>query len=257
MGMRINKNNSELVSIIIVNFQTRDLIELTLGMIKNYTKYPHEIIVVDNGSTDGSVEFLQNQEREHQNLRFVKNKITERGSRAHGLGLDKGLSIAKGSYIVTLDSDAFPVKKGWLSELIKIYKKKPKIKVVGIRKLWGETELAHPTCLLIRKETMIENGLSFQDLHGFDTALYISHFLMGLGYKIGLIRKTKEGPEIGKIYGGLVCHLMAGTMCRIFKGRLEDYPVISKSENPSKTNAEIQQNNIKKWIKYYRSFLQN
>ena len=48
-----------LVSVVIVNWNTRDLLEDCLASVERHlVGTPHEVIVVDNGSTDGSAEFV-------------------------------------------------------------------------------------------------------------------------------------------------------------------------------------------------------
>lgn len=47
-------------SIVILNYNTKDFIDTCLQSIRVYTKdVPHEVIVIDNGSTDGSVAWLK------------------------------------------------------------------------------------------------------------------------------------------------------------------------------------------------------
>lgn len=60
-----------LVTIIIVNTNTRDLVLGCIASIKRETKYrPYRIVVVDNGSTDGSVEALA---RDHSDVQVIRN----------------------------------------------------------------------------------------------------------------------------------------------------------------------------------------
>ena len=48
-----------LVSVIVVNWNTKDLLEDCLASVETHlAQTPHEIIVVDNGSTDGSADLL-------------------------------------------------------------------------------------------------------------------------------------------------------------------------------------------------------
>ncbi len=48
-----------MVTIIIVNENTKDALELCLLSIKKYTEYPYKVIVIDNASTDGSLDLLK------------------------------------------------------------------------------------------------------------------------------------------------------------------------------------------------------
>lgn len=86
------------VSIIIVNYNTLHVLKPCLDSIFEQTSgIDYEIIVVDNGSTDGSIDALAEDKRvvlipTGENLGF-------------GRANNKGLEIAKGQYIFFLNSD--------------------------------------------------------------------------------------------------------------------------------------------------------
>lgn len=71
-----------------------------------------EIIFVDNGSTDGSVEFV---ERNFPGVRVVRNSrnLGQTG------GWNRGISVSKGRYLVFLDNDT-EVAPEWLQEMVRI-----------------------------------------------------------------------------------------------------------------------------------------
>ena len=105
------------LSIIIVNWNTADLLKRCLGSLtQNY-----EVIVVDNGSTDGSVDYLKKLE-----IKTIFNK--------ENLGFAKGNNIgikqANGGYIMLLNSDTF-VKKGAIEKLVEYLDKNPSVSIVG------------------------------------------------------------------------------------------------------------------------------
>ena len=59
------------VSIIIVNYNTKELIKNCINSIYKYTQdIQYEIIVSDNGSTDGSIEMLKS---EFPNVILIEN----------------------------------------------------------------------------------------------------------------------------------------------------------------------------------------
>lgn len=80
----------------------------------------YEVICVDDCSTDNTVEVLNNINKEHQNLKVVKNKTNRRagGSRNHGV------QEAKGEYVVFIDSDDY-FHQGSLKEAISYLKTCP------------------------------------------------------------------------------------------------------------------------------------
>lgn len=94
------------LSIIIVSFNTKNITEKCLFYLKkNFKKYPlnYEIIVVDNGSKDGSAEMLKKIASNWKNLKIV---ISEKNL-GFGKGNNLGLKKAVGKYILYLNSDAF------------------------------------------------------------------------------------------------------------------------------------------------------
>ena len=86
------------VSVIIVNYNTLHVMLPCLDSIMEYTSgVSFEIIVVDNGSTDGSAETLSKDER----IRFVQAGSNLGFGKANNLGL----TLARGEYIFFLNSD--------------------------------------------------------------------------------------------------------------------------------------------------------
>lgn len=87
------------LSIIIVSFNTKDVLDDCIVSIKNSnTKNSYEIIVVDNASQDGSVEML---ETKHPDVRLIKNKE----NRLFAIPNNQGAEIATGKYLLLLNSD--------------------------------------------------------------------------------------------------------------------------------------------------------
>src|ERR1700759_5182615 len=91
-----------LVSVVIPTFNRRHLILRALQSVVEQT-YPHlEVIVVDDASTDGTVEFL---ESKHFNvpLRVIRIEQNSGPSAAR----NKGIACASGKYVALLDSDDY------------------------------------------------------------------------------------------------------------------------------------------------------
>lgn len=86
------------VSIIIVNYNTLHVLKPCIdSIIENTHDVSFEIVVVDNGSTDGSIEALTNDKR----ILFIS--VGE--NLGFGKANNKGLEQAKGKYIFFLNSD--------------------------------------------------------------------------------------------------------------------------------------------------------
>jgi GT2 family glycosyltransferase len=86
------------VSILILNYNGKNLTDKLLNSIKKLrSKYKSEIIVVDNASTDNSLEFIK---KKHKNVKLVVNKENRIYS-----GINSGLKFCKGKYILFLNND--------------------------------------------------------------------------------------------------------------------------------------------------------
>lgn len=113
-----------LVSLIILTLNNLEYTRQCLESIRRYTPQPHEIIVVDNGSTDGTVEFLQSQ----PDVRLIQSDE----NLGFALGNNRGLLEARGNYIVFLNNDVV-VTEGWLARLIACAESNPRVGIVGPR----------------------------------------------------------------------------------------------------------------------------
>ena len=72
------------VSICIVNYKTEELLKLCLRSIRKFTTFPYEVIVVDNDSGDGSLDYL----RSLSSIRLIERtgEMEKDGSWAQGTG---------------------------------------------------------------------------------------------------------------------------------------------------------------------------
>ena len=87
------------LSIIIVNWNTRDLLRECLRSIYNNTeKLTFEVFVIDNASRDASVEMVR---KEFSQARLIRNKENFGFAR----GNNQGFSQAKGKYVLMLNPD--------------------------------------------------------------------------------------------------------------------------------------------------------
>ena len=103
---------SPLVSIAIVSFNGRRFLEGCLGSLYRQGYTPFEVILVDNGSEDGSIEFV----REN----FPKAKIIEnRENLGFSAANNQAINCARGKYILTLNNDTV-MEDGCLKKLLSV-----------------------------------------------------------------------------------------------------------------------------------------
>lgn len=110
-------------SIIIVNWNGKHHLEVCLPALNAQTLAPDEVIVVDNGSTDASIDFLK---QYHPRVRIVE--LSE--NRGFAGGNVAGLDVASGDYIVLLNNDTRP-ERDWLERLVACCDSHPDVGLVA------------------------------------------------------------------------------------------------------------------------------
>jgi len=95
------------------------------------TEHRYEVIVMDSGSTDGTVERLKGLP-----LRLYRIKP---GEFNHGETRNKGMGLARGEFVVLMTQDAVPMGKGWLDALIRPFLADPLVAGVYARQQPRET----------------------------------------------------------------------------------------------------------------------
>lgn len=110
-------------SIIIPSYNQKELLMECIESIEAYTAPPYEIIVIDNGSEDGTTDELIGR---RGMIRVMKNEQNLGFARA----INIGLMMAKGNYIVLMNNDVL-VTEGWLDQLLNCLNSNKQIGAVG------------------------------------------------------------------------------------------------------------------------------
>jgi len=139
------KNNDVDVSIIIVNWNTRKLlVDCISSIYENVNNLNFEIIVVDNASSDGSVEMI--------NFKFPKVKIiVNTKNMGFAAANNQGILTSKGRYILLLNSDTLVLKNS-LQKTVVFADCHEKVGIVGCRVLNPDNSL-QPTCFMFPSVT--------------------------------------------------------------------------------------------------------
>lgn len=128
------------VSIVIVNRNTRELLRECLASVRADRSVPdREVIVVDNGSTDGSVEMLQG---EFTEVRTILNSENEGFAKPN----NDAMRIATGRYIFLLNSDA-RIEHGTLGALVGFLESHPDAGACGPRLVYPDGRLQRSVSL--------------------------------------------------------------------------------------------------------------
>lgn len=109
--------NKSLISIIIVNYNGKKWLKNCLDSLSLQTYKRFEVILVDNASSDGSIQYVK---KCYPTVRIVENK----SNRGFAGGNNDGLKVAQGEYILLLNNDT-TVEKKFLKNFIKAFDKIP------------------------------------------------------------------------------------------------------------------------------------
>jgi len=160
-----------MVSIIVLNYNGKRFLDGCFSSLSriDYPKSRYEVIMVDNGSVDGSVEYVK------KNFPWVKIVVLERNY-GFGGGNNRGVRFARGQYIVFLNNDT-RVTKDWLSRLVQ-----------------ASAKHSAPICA---SKTLFMDGDEIVEYGGGKFTIN------GRGYSIALGKKDWE--ENGCFYTGYPC----------------------------------------------------
>ncbi|MBU1110115.1 glycosyltransferase family 2 protein [Patescibacteria group bacterium] len=113
-----------LISILLINHNGQEHLEYCLPslMETNYPKDKMEIILVDNQSTDDSINFVKNT--------FPHVKIIKAQNKGYGAGINRGLKESRGDYIAVLNVD-IKFDPDWLVNILKPLQQDNNVGIAG------------------------------------------------------------------------------------------------------------------------------
>ncbi|MEY4374533.1 MAG: hypothetical protein RL760_699, partial [Candidatus Eisenbacteria bacterium] len=101
------------VSLVILTWNQLDVTKACIESLRRHTSARHEWVFVDNGSTDGTVEFLRALAAERPDTVLIENGRNLGFAR----GCNQGRTVATGEYVLFLNNDVL-VTEGWLDGLL-------------------------------------------------------------------------------------------------------------------------------------------
>ena len=116
-----------LASIIIPCFNQLAYTRMCVAALTRHTKPPWELVVVDNGSDDGTADYLAGV---GDVAPFPVKVITNAENRGFPAACNQGLAKAQGDYLVLLNNDVV-VTDGWLDQLVALADMEPTIGMTG------------------------------------------------------------------------------------------------------------------------------
>ena len=117
-------------AILMLSRNTLEFTKLTLLSLKVHEpKIPYEIRVLDQGSTDGSLEWMQSMEEKWENFKVIpikRNLLFSKGNNVIRYFISDDVK-----YLLLLNTDVHIQEDGWLEERIKPLDVEPTVGVVG------------------------------------------------------------------------------------------------------------------------------
>ena len=126
------------LSIIVVSYNTREMTLACLQSISEQTQLPHEVIVIDNRSDDGSADAIAAAFPDHRLIRAERNL---------GFAAANNLAAreARGDFLLLLNPDTL-VLRGALDRLVAFARKRPEARIWGGRTLYADGRLNPGSC---------------------------------------------------------------------------------------------------------------
>lgn len=125
--MEVEKKNIS-VSVIIPTFNSEQFILNALECVNNQTVKPDEIIIVDDGSNDGTVKIVEDyMVRNGDKVKIILEKQENAGA---GAARNRALALANGDWISFLDSDD-TWHEDKISKVLAVIRNKPDVDIIA------------------------------------------------------------------------------------------------------------------------------
>ena len=125
-AMKTDGTSMGMTSIIMATVNQLQHTKKCIESINKNTPEPHEIVFIDNASTDGTVKWLRKIVRENANYRLIENHKNLGFAKA----CNQGIEVSSGEYVMLLNSDAV-VTENWLSGMLECLNSASDTGIVG------------------------------------------------------------------------------------------------------------------------------
>lgn len=150
-----------LVSVIIPNYNHARFLDQRLQSVLNQTYRNIEVIILDDCSTDNSLEVI---EKYRSDTRIVDVIVNEKNSGNTFLQWDKGIHLAQGELVWIAESDDY-CELNMLEELVKAYMKK------------RNTVLSYSTLTLVNESGITTSDIKKYKNQSFSSSQYLRRYL--------------------------------------------------------------------------------
>ncbi|MDE7253381.1 MAG: glycosyltransferase family 2 protein [Acetatifactor sp.] len=156
------------VSVIMPVYNSESYLSVALDSVINQTLKDIEIICVDDGSTDRSIEILQSYQKRDERIVVLKQKQSYAG-----VARNYGMSVATGKYLSFLDSDDYFKPEMLEKAFENAEKQNADVVIFGGKCFDGDMENAISYPALLREE-FIPEGIGFDNHEKIDNLMSIT-----------------------------------------------------------------------------------
>jgi hypothetical protein len=150
-----------LVSVVIVNFNGKKFLNDCLSSLIRQTFRDFEVIVVDNGSSDSSVDFIRE--------RYPSVILVETGKNlGFAGGTNAGIRIAQGAFIFTLNNDTI-ADPHLIEEIVKPMLADPRVGMCGTKMVFPDGRINSTAICFSRSGAAWDRGRGEPDHGQYDT----------------------------------------------------------------------------------------
>ena len=123
--MTQEKKTMKPVDIIVITYQRLNYLKILFNELSRNTEYPYRLIVIDNGSIDGTREWIEKMYKKGKIWKYLFNKENEMLSESFQMGLE----LVESELFITTQDDIIPPKLSpcWLTQMVELMKEKPKL----------------------------------------------------------------------------------------------------------------------------------
>lgn len=241
--------NNPLVSVVMPVYNVEKYVEKAINSVLNQTYSNFELILINDGSEDNSLEICKRLAREDSRISII-DKINEGVSKARNDGIEK----ANGEYILFVDSDD-DIKKDMIEILVeKIQKSNSDLVLCGYNyNVMENNRLVSSLKIFSQEKTILKNNLIKSYTIELMTSDLLIHSIWNKLYKMEIIKKFniryKEDLDFGEDLFFSLEYIYNIDSLDIVKQCLYNYYQYNTGNNLTSKYRNNKFNIIKIWMK--------
>lgn len=143
------------ISVIIINYNGEQYLKDCLDSFYSQTRKDYEIILIDNCSTDRSIEIIT---RDYPDITLIRNKA----NLGFAAGTNQGIKVVQGEYILTLNNDT-RIERSFLEEMVSPMDDDPQVGICASKMLLPDGRINSTGLCISRSGAAWNRGMFERD----------------------------------------------------------------------------------------------